>query len=78
MGRRTVNAAPAPGALRTEMAPPCASHDPLDEAQAKPRALDLRLDDGGRSIERVEDALVIGRIDADPAIGDTVTSTSLP
>ena len=38
-GRCTVNALPSPGALLTVTRPPCASDDPLHEAQAETGAL---------------------------------------
>ena len=59
-GRTTVNALPAPGALRTVMRPAMRLDDALDEAQAEPGALNLRRDDVGRAIERLEDARLIG------------------
>ena len=44
--------------------------DALDQAQAEAGALDLRRDDVGGAIERLEDPALIGRRDADAAIGD--------
>ena len=44
--------------------------DALDEAQAEPGALDLRGDDVGRAVERLEDVRLIGGRDADAAIAD--------
>ena len=44
--------------------------DPLDEAEAEAGALDLRRDDVGRAVERIEDLRLVGGGDADAAIAD--------
>src|SRR5947208_15488886 len=44
--------------------------DPLDQAEAEPGTLDLRGDDVGGAVERVEYFRLVGRRDADPAVAD--------
>ena len=51
--------------------------DPLHEAEAEAGALDLRRDDVGRAVERIEDLRLVGGGDADAAIGHA-DSTSPP
>ena len=65
-----------PGALSTAIAAAVRLDDALDEAQAEAGALDLRGDDVGGAIERLEDPRLLGRRDADAAIGDADLSTS--
>ena len=48
-------------------------HDPLDQAQPESGALNLRRDDVGRAVERLEDRSLIGRGDADAAIATVTT-----
>ena len=74
----TVNSLPA--ARRAADGDPAAVRfdDPLDQAQAEAGALDLRRDDVGRAIERLEDARLLGGRDADAAIGDGDADISRP
>ena len=65
-----MNALPSRGALFTVTRPPCASDNPLHQAQPEPGALHLRGDDVGRAIERLEDARLIRGVDPDAAVGN--------